>query len=167
MQVISWVPLDTAASGILDISLERKEEMRQTYHLWHPKSSRWTDIFRHVINELNHLGITGEQKLKMIPFHEWHMRLQSIASTSTSASLTELHRQIPALKLVDFFSIWAAGDKSMCLNGTESDGHEVFGQAEIETVEVVSASSAMREVEPLGEEDVHRWISYWKEKGIF
>ena len=143
--------------------------MQQTYHLWHPKSSRWSDIFRHIIKALNDLGITEGKELKLVPFHEWHKQLQSIASSSSASSqpLAELHHKIPALKLVDFFDIWAAGDKSMERNGEESNDHEVFGQAEILTDKIVGASPAVRDAEPLNEGDVQRWISYWKAKGVF
>lgn len=50
-------------------------------------------------------------------------------------------------------------------NGAE--GIEVGGIARLLTMKAVSLSCTLKNVSPLDQEDVSRWVGYWAERGLF
>ena len=71
----------------------------------------------------------------------------------------------PALKLLDFFRNLSAGDLQVTTDGrldAEAGGLTTFSTSKIRDI-----SKTMRDLKPLGSEDVEGWVKYWDAKGLF
>ncbi len=73
----------------------------------------------------------------------------------------------PALKLVDFYVGAASAAAGNGVRRFTDDGLEleVFAASRLETKETVRVSKTMAELPTLGDDDVERWLGYWKGKG--
>lgn len=154
LQVITWVPTDAAASAIVDMRASDWPYM----HLVHPKPVQWSSVIKPIAEALN---------VPLIPLEEWAKRLQRVQEESANdGSAVEAAAANPALKLVDFYVGAAAAGKNYVRRFTD-DGMEleIFAASRLETKETVRVSKTMAELPTLGDDDVERWLGYWKGKG--
>ncbi|KAJ7066919.1 hypothetical protein C8F01DRAFT_1340925 [Mycena amicta] len=79
---VSWVAVETAAAGIVDMS--GPAAMNATLHLIHPQPTQWNTLFRPISLALG---------VPLVPYPEWFARLRATAAFANS----------PALKLLDMF----------------------------------------------------------------
>ncbi|KAI0058351.1 acetyl-CoA synthetase-like protein [Artomyces pyxidatus] len=89
-ELISWVPVDVAASALLDM-LGCQEPV---LHLVHPNPVGWS-----VLSD----AASAILKAPSIPYDDWVAKLQHAHQASTSSHALTAN---PALKLFDFFSNW-------------------------------------------------------------
>ena len=71
----------------------------------------------------------------------------------------------PALKLLDFFRKLVAGDLQLKTDGrldVEIGGLPTFSISKAQDI-----SKTVRDLKPLGCEDVERWVKYWDAMGLF
>ena len=71
----------------------------------------------------------------------------------------------PAIKLVDFFRHLSDRDLQITRDGrldAEVGGFTLFSSSRTQDM-----SKTMRDLKPLGSEDVELWVKYWDEVGLF
>ncbi len=101
LQTVSWVPVDIAASTLLEV-LQSNEHI---VHLTSPRPVAWSDIFK---------PIAAKLKVPLVPASEWLERLRADAARSESQSRG--HESAHAL--IDFFE--ATFSEKEVLFGTEN-----------------------------------------------
>ncbi|KIJ40867.1 hypothetical protein M422DRAFT_780553 [Sphaerobolus stellatus SS14] len=140
----SFVPLQVAAKALVEL----RRSSGIFANLVHPRPVPWGNVIGW-ISEL--LGVP------IIPYSEWLRRLE--ASPRTSESLLNN----PALHLLDFYRV-ATPPKGF----SGLDKREVFGIAKYDTTKTVTDAPSLspEHLPQLIEEDVRRWIEYWKTKGV-
>ncbi|KAF9017315.1 hypothetical protein BDZ89DRAFT_1117698 [Hymenopellis radicata] len=132
----SWVPLDVAASAMIDF-LNATENV-DTAHLAHPK-------IQPTVNIMHWMGTIID--LPVVPFSEWIGKLKLLASTSGID-----YKDIPALKLIPFFEAEGRGTASPSL----ILGNDVS----------LRLSRSLRQAEAISMVDVASWMSYWTKIGF-
>ncbi|KAJ7443002.1 putative aminoadipate reductase [Mycena latifolia] len=133
---IAWISPEAVARTIVDAAL-CTERPPFALNLVHPRPVSWDTIISNMARIANR---------KLIPFAEWVRQLEARAARATPEDI----KNIPGIKLLDFFTAVTAGG----------------GSTEFSTVKAQELSSAIRSVEPLGMEDVERWMQYWSEEGF-
>ncbi|KAJ7626112.1 acetyl-CoA synthetase-like protein [Roridomyces roridus] len=137
--IIAWIPPETVARTIVDVAL-MAESPPPVLNVLHPWPVPWDTIME---------ALGTEARLPLVPMAEWVARLRERAPSATGEDLESIH----ALKLVGFFTAAVLSGK---MNTT------------FETSKALQMSETMRELanKPLGEEDVRRWVAYWRRKGF-
>jgi len=161
LQLISWLPLDVAAKSLLEVGLERTKPFDQTLHLFHPRPIPWTTAFETIAAAME--PVTGGKRLPLVPFKQWFDKLEGLAAGASSEDMV----RIPGLKLLDFYRGMALGDETMRAAGKDAEAKEAFCQAMLSTKKIQRKSATMKNVGPMGTEDVQRWVQYWTSKGLF
>ncbi|KAJ7089503.1 putative aminoadipate reductase [Mycena crocata] len=133
--VVAWLPPDAVSRAIVDVAL-RTEKSSFALNLVHPHPVRW-DV---VMSSMAHTA-----QLRLIPFADWTQKLQALSANATAADM----KIIPGIKLLDFFS-------NVIMNGA--------GNIEFSTLKAQTISNAIKFLKPLKEEDVQRWMGYWRQK---
>jgi thioester reductase-like protein len=137
---LQWIPVDTTAETIVDLSLlDRLEDehfpaRNAVLHVNHPKVLYWN---RDVLPALKKAGL----KFEAVFQREWVKRLE--ASEQDPA-------KNPPIKLVDFYNKKYGSGK----------GSEIY----IETTEACKFSPSLREAKAVDDELVKRFLRYWQEK---
>ena len=147
-QLVSWLPVDVAAAAMVDL-LDSKEDL---VHLIHPRPVPWMQIFQPMSDML---------KVPLVPYAEWFKRLEESRVDSTDSEI-ELMKKIPALKILETFR---NGALARALRDTGASTGEERRRIPILSVSrALKASSTLAnpELQPLGAEDVEKWLSYWK-----
>ncbi|KAG5733212.1 hypothetical protein E4T56_gene2239, partial [Termitomyces sp. T112] len=95
--------------------------------------------------------------LRVVSFQEWFSLLEKRSKNASDADI----QAIPAVKLLEFFRTISKANCAIA----EAGRHEVEsgGLAKFATVKAQHLSQTMREVRPIGAEDVRRWVSYWRD----
>ncbi|KAG8930870.1 hypothetical protein FRC02_003563 [Tulasnella sp. 418] len=142
---VSWLPLHTAATAII----EMRDSSSEVLHLAHPRSVSWTEIFTPIAQALN---------VPLVPYSEWVARLDE--SLRTAKSEMEAVRENPALRLIDFFRSNNAD--------TVPPGREAGGLPKLATDIAVQVAPSLQEqnLPQLGEKDALSWVNYWKSTGF-
>ncbi|KZO93870.1 acetyl-CoA synthetase-like protein [Calocera viscosa TUFC12733] len=150
---VDWLPTDDAARVIVDslhTPLEPHAKFRYL-NLVHPNPTSWDDIFAAMSKELG---------VPLIPFQDWVAQVeQESAAGGRSAA-----ERIPAIKLLDFFRRIVSGG-SPELGGSGSPARA--GQTQFETTNAVQVSETLRTLQRLNEDDVERWLQYWRKHSLF
>ncbi|KAJ7626109.1 putative aminoadipate reductase [Roridomyces roridus] len=136
---IAWIPPETVARTIVDVAL-MAESPPPVLNVLHPWPVLWDTIMEALGRELG---------LPLAPIAEWVARLRERTTGATGQDL----ESIPALKLLGFFT-------AAVLSGRMN--------TPFETNKVLEVSESMRALskQPLGKEDVMRWVAYWGRKGF-
>ncbi|KAJ7509627.1 putative aminoadipate reductase [Mycena galericulata] len=132
--VVAWISPEAVSGTIVDAALGA-ENAPLAINLVHPRPIPWNFVMSSMANVA---------QLPLIPFADW---LQQIQKLSRNASVEEI-KNIPAIKLLDFFTAVSAGQ----------------GNTEFSTVRAQELSDFMKFLEPLSAEDARRWMQYWKQK---
>lgn len=153
---INWVPIDLLANILLELALRKGQsaasctatETRHTkvYHPLNPHTITWTELRAAVIHELS---THTKKPMEVVPLRVWiaKVRKESEFTSSDGVNLEAALRRNPAAKLLDFFEDLVASE-------TSSINQLAFS-------ETFNLSEAMRELEPLKDEWVRKWIREW------
>ncbi|KAF7329341.1 Acetyl-CoA synthetase-like protein [Mycena kentingensis (nom. inval.)] len=134
--VVAWLQPEAVAQAIVDVALlPAGKEQPFAVNLVHPRPVSWDAIFGAMAR------IPG---LPMTPMPEWIAQVERRAVDATADDLDN----IPAVKLLDF------------LKATASSG---LANMPFATERAQEVSGAMAQLKGLNDEDVQRWMGYWKE----
>ncbi|KAJ6472708.1 hypothetical protein C8R47DRAFT_1295530, partial [Mycena vitilis] len=137
---ISWIPVHTAAAAIVDF-LDAPEA--KLLHLIHPNPVPWLNIASVIANDLG---------VPLVPYADWLTRLENAAKTE---------KPFRAPRLLGFFQ---SADRHT------SEEHNAFGFPKLEMSNALKASKTLRSATSptywLGEEDVKKWMGYWRSVGL-
>ncbi|KAG1746898.1 hypothetical protein EDB19DRAFT_1905722 [Suillus lakei] len=142
-RLANWVPPQLAARAMIEL-IESDEPI---VHLMHTQPISFADILQ-VAQEMLHLPVVSQG--------EWLRRLESYAANNTSP---ESRRRAPAVRMLPFFRQHMASEKQ--------DGpYEAIGMPRVATERLKNEALCMVSPPPLSEEDVRRWIRYWRDTGF-
>lgn len=160
-QVVSWIPVDVAASAIKEMALINPPtagESARYLHIVHPRPVQWNDI----------IGILARKVgVQLVSYDTWLGRLQESGDTSNGGD----ENANPALRLLDFYQ--SALEKPLL-----SEDAEAFGFPRLATVDTVRVAPSLRvasseggggggrTLRVLSEVDVDGWLAYWKVVGF-
>ncbi|KAF5322455.1 hypothetical protein D9619_001794 [Psilocybe cf. subviscida] len=156
--VTSWVPMDAVASTILDVALGPNSP--KAINLVHPRPVQFDSLVEDINNTLVSQGIV-EQKLRAAPIQEWFSLLEPLAEGASDEDI----KQVPAIKLLEFFRATANADEA--LRSGQLLGNESGGMADFSTKSAQSVSKTMRDLPSIGAGHVDMWVKYWKSAGLF
>ncbi|KAK3174025.1 putative NRPS-like protein biosynthetic cluster [Lepraria neglecta] len=158
---IDWVPIDLLTDILVELALTRGQSTASynghgTHHanVYHPLNSHkitWTELRATVLREL----ISHTKKpMEVIPLGTWIAKVrndvESVVDRSENANDANLEaalRNNPAARLLDFFEHLAAPEK--------------VSTNQLECVETFKLSKTMRELEPIKDEWMQKWIREW------
>ncbi|KAJ6492315.1 hypothetical protein C8R45DRAFT_825292 [Mycena sanguinolenta] len=137
----TWFPIDKASLAVIDML----SSPNQTLHLVHPKPAKWHTIVSALASAL----ASPSALITLVPYAEWYARLRA---TSTP----EFSTKLDAVKLLDFFT-----------QGLEKDpSRETMGLVpRVDMVRSVKTSGVLMNAAEIAEEDVRRWVAYWRGVG--
>jgi thioester reductase-like protein len=152
LQRVSWVPFDAVSQLIVDVSTGT-ERTGFALHATHPRPALWHSIMTQVADALVHHGLTASP-LPLISASEWYARLRALTEGADESML----EQVPAIKLSDFFGVMVDMD--------DDPSVEIGGLSDLGTERALAASDYLRDLPPLNEDDVQRWVNYWVQEGF-
>ena len=138
---MSWTPVDAVAGVCADLVLGTTTE-GGIYHVDNPVRQPWSEMLPVLADELR---IPAGS---IVPFEEWIRRVRAFPSTG-AAGKEDLN---PAKRLVDFLE--ADFERMSCggvLLGTERSRND---------------SETMRNVGPVDDATVRRFVQSWKQRGF-
>ncbi|KAF8990609.1 hypothetical protein BDQ17DRAFT_1433645 [Cyathus striatus] len=151
-KIVSWIPIDVAASAMIDFISSEFNSYR-TVHLTHPNPVSWKTIAHTISQELS---------APLVSKAEWFDRLERMPmdrSLENGDGAVEILRDVPALRLLQFFRKHIKED---------SYSNEAIGFPNLGNSISVSLSSTLSDpgIRKISESDVRLWIGYWKRKGL-
>lgn len=133
-RAIDWIPIDTMAKVVLDISLSTNVHGLQVYNLINPSTTPWKTF----LNPLHHeLGL----HVKVVPLVEWVGELERHDANDVAKRTF-----MPALKFLPFFR---------SIESATNEKHFITHNA-------VASSKTMAELGPVSEEWVMSWVQQLK-----
>ncbi|KAK0454752.1 hypothetical protein EV421DRAFT_1896666 [Armillaria borealis] len=140
---ISWIPVDLVATAVTELCLANEVG---TFHVVHPRPVEWGVVMRLAASKMN---------VPVVAYEEWIRRLETDMGVNVPSM-----QENPALRLLDFFR---QGISSSSV-ATDSMGLLV----KVATDRSLAVSSTLRDknLRRLGEDDVDRWIGFWKKEGF-
>ncbi|KAG8978198.1 hypothetical protein FRB93_011340 [Tulasnella sp. JGI-2019a] len=142
---IDWLSVDIAASVILEL----RHSIHQTLHIVHPHPVTWSFVFREFALLLDK---------PLVPFTEWVERLEADAKGSAAM------RTNPALALLEFFK--HLDDSCRVTESLREDGVWAEEIATLSIERSMAGSHSLWSACRITEEDVRRWVHYWKMRGF-
>lgn len=161
---VTWIPLDVAATTVIDACIYRDALLPPVIHCAHPSPISWTEamsIFADVLKTR-----TGGKALPLVPFSEWSAKVAAAATSATSAD--EAFKRFPSTKIqgtVDGMN--HADEEVRKLDREVGVEVEAGGMARMNTAKTEELSETFRNTEPLGEAHIGKWVSYWEARGLF
>lgn len=131
-QDVAWLPMDQAASALLDFT--RSSSHTAVLHLITPRPVQWSKVMR---------AVSARLALPIVSWDEWLERYRIRAMSGK-----ELDR---AFNLAVFFEAF----------DTNGPNH-----AQYITKESEAASATLATLKPLTEEDIERYLTFWKGEGL-
>lgn len=157
--MVSWVPLDAAATVMLDICQRTTMSLPLVAHIVHPRPILWSEIMTNFAQVLNE---TTGKKLPPLSFYEWNEKvLQKIALCDRKL----VHRSFPTNKLQTSLNTMAKTDQELRGGYVPMGGFEAFGLPRLATTVCEQYSSTLRDLPTLDCGDVIRWVHYWQRIG--
>lgn len=147
--MVSWLPVNLAASAIIDM----QDTFNETLHVIHPRPVPWSKVMEPIASMLG---------VPLVPYAEWFARLQhSGRDINSPLALDEhLHGSISALKLVDFYRLGLKTPSQRA--NTESMG--LLPKVAFEKGVLTSAS--LKNAPEISVDEVEKWIEYWRTIGF-
>jgi thioester reductase-like protein len=156
---IDWLPIDTAADAIVEISLEHSRvssdpsNHTNVFHILNSHHTSWKALLASIITSFQGLS---DDSIQVLPPKEWisMLRTQATALLANTKGISDeateaLFRANPALRLIDFF------DKRF---GASNQGHIITrwesGRAE-------QASRKLRSADAIDGAMMARWVQQW------
>jgi thioester reductase-like protein len=141
--VVDWIPMDTAAKAVCEVTIARSTETSQAgdlaraYHVVNPAIVQWTDLVPSISQALQE---RADKPIQSVPFKSW---LQTLESCPVTAG--EMEKK-PAIKLLDFY------------NGLNAEGGSL---PRLATKDTEKTSEALRSSEAISAELIGTWIQMW------
>ncbi|KAI9464124.1 acetyl-CoA synthetase-like protein [Lactarius psammicola] len=143
---VGWITAPDAAAAMLEMSRVDPQPGAHTLHVAHPRGVPFNTLVAPVASSLN---------VPLVPYPDWLSKLATAHKAAQSYSAAELERaQVanPALRLYSFFESARTGPE-----------WEPIGVARLDTARAIRVSSVLAEgAQPLGEENVWKWMSAWR-----
>ncbi|KAG8783073.1 hypothetical protein FRC12_020139 [Ceratobasidium sp. 428] len=166
---ISWTPLDVIGKATLEIVLNRKAALPPFVHCSHPRPIKWSlamSMFSWAIQFL-----TGGQVLPIVPLREWNDRVKCLISASKEDE-AGLFKSFPTAKIQSTIDEMVHANERLLTRrkGDVEDAMESIeagGTVRLDTTQGVRLSPSLKNVRSLGEQDVRRWVDYWKAHELF
>ncbi|TFY68026.1 hypothetical protein EVJ58_g1265 [Rhodofomes roseus] len=145
-RTVDWIPLDVAATAVAEFCTTTSPV--GFLHLVHPRPVPWDSIAAVVAAEL---------RVGLIAFDVWLAKLEQKGNTATThpgCDEVEMLRTLPALRLLPFF-------KTIIKPGA-------IGSQDLAMTNAMGASPSLSDpnVRQVGEDDVRKWIAYWRRVGL-
>ncbi|KIJ41587.1 hypothetical protein M422DRAFT_172065, partial [Sphaerobolus stellatus SS14] len=141
----AWLPAHIAAAAIIDM----QGTPRHTLHLIHPRPVEWSTIMGQIASIL---------QVSLVPYVEWFARLDHASRHADDDKKSKRQKERrAALKLIEFYKLGLKNDA----RNAESMGLMPSVVAD----EALKASKTLQDEQLLpliGQEDVRRWIDYWR-----
>lgn len=162
---IDWLPIDTAAESIVEISLQPTvlhspgSERVSVFNLLNPQQTSWTALVPSIVSamETAHGDNQSRQdgKIQVVKPEAWVAELRASATTSMEANISDEAREAlldanPALRLMDFFSSFFGPAKT-----------SGYGAVIWETSNAEKASEKLRHAERIDGVMMGRWVQQW------
>lgn len=134
---VDFLPFDVGAAALVDM-LDASSPTHIA-HLVHPRPTSWNAIAGPIAAALG---------VELVPFAEWHARLEAAPNV----------RELRARRLLPWF-------RGQALRMSSSPN--AMGWPGMDTIYAVRASRTLADpaLRQLGEEDVRRWLLYWRRVG--
>ena len=170
--------MDAVSDCITELAFHH-QRLPPVLNIVHPRPTSWNTIFK-LLNDTLVLQKKLDELLPFIPFPEWLSLVESHAQSPDqalkfkivcpfspfSAFLYDSHWFVqPALKLLSLFRKFSAGDLQLTKEGRLDA--EVGGLPTCSISKTQDISKTMRDLKPLGSEDVEKWVEYWDAMGLF
>ncbi|KAF9262404.1 hypothetical protein L218DRAFT_867659 [Marasmius fiardii PR-910] len=147
--VVAWMPVDIAAAVVV----EMLDSVHGTVHLVHPRAAEWRDIV---------VEFARQMEVPVVPYPEWFRRLEAGLYTTESQELEQKYGEnVAAVRLIDFFR---QGLSPSSRGPTESMG--LIPKVSLERGKTFSSILSGSDIPQLDNEDVERWIRYWRAVGF-
>jgi hypothetical protein len=134
---VDWVPMDWAARSVCEIAVTKSTAQTTeatVAHIVNPRTLSWNSLVSAV------LSVLGGDNLKIVSYKEWVDTLQKV-----SFDKEEIAKK-PAVKLLEFF---------------EELLSERGRLPALATVETTKMSDTMRDMQPVNEEMIRKWVTMW------
>lgn len=138
---VAWLPVDTAARVVLDLSASEG-----VFSLVHPNPTSWNTIMSAAAAHIH---------VPLVSYDQWLEELNHIESSTMEEDLINAMNNTPALKLKQFFS-------NSTVSVERREYVEALGNPRLSTKRSCKVSETLRNCEQLDEDDVLKWITYWK-----
>ncbi|KAI5828372.1 NAD(P)-binding protein [Schizophyllum commune Tattone D] len=142
-QPVAWLPMDIVAHIMADLMFS-KTPLPPSLNVAHPRPIPWSQMIKYVRVSLKRMT---HRDLRIIPFHEWMLRLEAAALQSSVDA-----RDSRDTKLFWFFRQVSTGD--------------AFGKR-FATAKAESLSETLRNARSLKQRDADAWVDYWAKRGLF
>ncbi|CCL98280.1 uncharacterized protein FIBRA_00274 [Fibroporia radiculosa] len=143
---VSWIPVDIAASVLADML----DSSRPVLHLRNPQPVSWSHMMAHFSAMLN---------LPLVSYPEWVARLERDMADVEKARSPYLQAGI---RLLEFFRVGSDPDHQNRVGNAMTGSRPIV--VELEEARKVSKTLDAG-VPQLGEEDVRRWVEWWRTTG--
>lgn len=120
-----------------------------TFHVVHPRGVPFNSLIGSAASWLD---------VPLVPFPEWLSKLSEVhkSLSYSDANLERTQADNPALRLFSLYESARTGPE-----------WEPLGVARLDTARAVQVSKVLAEgAEPLGEENVRKWVSAWRSSGF-
>ncbi|PBK91716.1 hypothetical protein ARMGADRAFT_1166511 [Armillaria gallica] len=141
---ISWIPVDLVAIAVTELCLANEVG---TFHVVHPRPVEWGVVMRLAASKMN---------VPVVAYEEWIRRLETDMGVNVPSM-----QENPALRLLDFFRQGTSSSSSVA---TDSMG--LLVKVAMDRSLAVSSTLRDKNLRRLGEDDVDRWIGFWKKEGL-
>ncbi|KAF9803968.1 hypothetical protein IEO21_09506 [Rhodonia placenta] len=151
---VNWVPAEIAAGAIVDFSHHVSNTTR-TVHLVHPRPVSW-----HILAS----AVASEFAVPLVPYSEWLAKLEQAYQANKRDDLgntkQDNNQDLRTLQLLPFFrGVAVKLDIARMAMGMPA--------LSIEQAVARSPTLADHTIRQLGEEDVKKWLAYWRKVGLF
>ncbi|KAF8154567.1 hypothetical protein B0H34DRAFT_661311 [Crassisporium funariophilum] len=155
----SWLPMHSVSQAILDVALSDSKSA-DALNLVHPRPVSWEVLMSDINDALVQEGVSAS-RIPVVSFKEWFSLLEARSINATD----DVIKQIPAIKILDFFRSFADTDATLRL--VNKHDAESGGLANFSTVKAQTISKTMKDLPAIGARDAHLWVRYWKSAGLF
>ncbi|KII87501.1 hypothetical protein PLICRDRAFT_257848 [Plicaturopsis crispa FD-325 SS-3] len=156
--VASWIPAHAVCQAIVDIVFAEAHPPL-ALNLVHPRPVSWRTLMT-ALQEA--LARETQKLLTLVPFAQWFAIVKARAEHATEQDL----QSIPSIKLLEFFGELSKADAEMRQLSSGAADLEACGFKDLSTTKIQAVSPTMRNLEPVGREDVNAWVHHWSSKGF-
>jgi thioester reductase-like protein len=135
---LSWVPLESASASLVDLLLRKSPDCYPVYHIDNPIIRDWAEIVPVLADAL------GVPKKGVVSLEEWVRRVR--------AHPAENPWENPAYQALSIFE--------------SKFVHMSCGGVTLATAKAREHSPTLRNVQPVSDQQVRRYIEVWKESGF-
>jgi hypothetical protein len=129
-----------------------EEAPPQIVHLDHPHPIRWSEMIKHVADEIN---------VPLVSYNAW---IEALDRSITNEFLPPVlqRRRDHALRLHSVFHLLQDG----LMNHTVGPEEEIFCLPLLDKTQMVKFSPNLNNLEPISKQDVLGWMKYWRSIGM-